>query len=582
VNPVSDGFLRVLKPPYTGDPIDWLEKNFRIPFSARSERFRRDNSPHMNDPIRAATGLKHKKVVIRACTGAGKTTLLEATAVFNVGVEHGPMLVVGQTDADTKDWVESRYAPIIDACKVLHPYLQESRHKRRNDAILWRHMAQYFTGPNLSGLQAKSIRFCYGDETWLWEHGMIGEMKGRHHDRWNQKTILVTQGCETSSDEPHDMDSEYAEGDDRRREWQCTECKEWQLYAWENIKYDEVRRKSGSLDYDKTGGTARMECRFCGWKYPDESPFRRGLSENARWTPYNAENASRNEDGSIKVASFWVPAWAVWWIPWRDIVVEWLKAQAANKVGDQEPLRTWTMKRAAQPWVLDSQKVTDSDVRSMVSPTYNLKTCPIDPIFVSMCADPGERMTHWSIMAWSESGEGYIIDYGTTLSAANLLTISEKFEYPILGTGRVAKVNKGLIDSGDFAEEIYHVCYNSSSETFSPSKGSGAGTGGKNWHAQPLKEYGGIILYTYLDYQAKTELYFRKISKKAKPRIYFPADSSDEFLHGFTGQKIVISEKGRREWKKIPWDHYGDTVKLHLVCSWALGITPPVEPDLET
>jgi phage terminase large subunit GpA-like protein len=569
---LTAAFLRAKKTPFTDDPINWLEEHFRIPFSARSQRFKRDNAPHLSEIIRCAVALQYQKLVVRGATGAGKTTLLEATAVFNVGVEYGPMLLVGQTNEDVKVWVESRYMPIIDACTVLHEHLPEDRHKKRNDAVLWKHMAQYFTGANISGLQEKSIRFCYGDETWLWERGRVGELKARHHNRWNRKTILVSQGWETSSDEPHDMEAEYAEGDDRRREFQCPECGEWQLYAWEQIKYSPVLGTNFSIDKEKTGSTARMECRFCRHEIPDTSAARRSLAENARWTPYNAEDAARHEDGSIKVASFHCPAWVVWWIPWREIVIDWLKAQHAKKIGDLEPFRLWTMKVAAQPWVLDTTKITDSDVRGMVNSDYAQRTCPIEPALVTMCADVGERVTHYSVCAWSWDGECYVIDYGTTLAPINLIAIAQESQYPIVlnkqPAGMVAKVNVGLIDSGDFTEEIYTVCRSQSVDIFSPSKGSGAQFGRNVWHAQELKEYGGIVLYTYVDYHAKQELYINKIAKKTKPRLYFPADSSDEFLHGFTGQKIVVSDKGRREFKEIPWDHFGDTVKLHLVCWW--------------
>ena len=88
--------------------------------------------------------------------------MLEATSMFAVGVEHGPMLIVGQTDKDSKDWSESRFSAEIDACEEVHQYLPDDRHDRRKIEIMWKHMAMFFTGPNLSGLQAKSIRFCYG------------------------------------------------------------------------------------------------------------------------------------------------------------------------------------------------------------------------------------------------------------------------------------------------------------------------------------------------------------------------------------------------------------------------------------
>ena len=107
MHPLVQGYVEGCKPPFTGDPISWLETHFKIPFSARSKRFHRNNAPHLNDIIRTAVDLPHKKVVVRACTGAGKTTVLEAISIFVVGVEHGPMLIVGQTDKDIKDWSEA-------------------------------------------------------------------------------------------------------------------------------------------------------------------------------------------------------------------------------------------------------------------------------------------------------------------------------------------------------------------------------------------------------------------------------------------------------------------------------------------
>ena len=55
----------------------------------------------------------------------------------------------------------SRYSPIIDACKVLHPWLLESRHKRRNDAILWRQKEQFSDGVGygwIDGLKAHAAQ----------------------------------------------------------------------------------------------------------------------------------------------------------------------------------------------------------------------------------------------------------------------------------------------------------------------------------------------------------------------------------------------------------------------------------------
>lgn len=564
MHPLIEGVLKGCKPPFVGDPIDWLEKHFKIPFSARSKNFHRSQAPHLNDIIRASVDLAHKKVVVRACTGAGKTTVLEATCIFNVGIEWGPMLVVGQTDKDIKDWSESRYSSEIDACEEIHQYLPEDRHDRRKTEIMWKHMAQFFTGPNLSGLQAKSMRFCYGDETWIWARGMIREMMARHHDRWNRKTILVSQGWESTSDDPHDMDAQYEEGDDRRRGFVCPKCDRWQEYRWEQVKYEEIQIAGSSrIDFDKTGRTARYACEHpdCGHEIADTAQERRAIAESGSYRAFNPHHMQG-------VASFQCPAWAVWWIPWAELAVEWIKANKAAKRGDTEPLRSWQMKRAAKVWILDAQKVTDDDVHRMRDTSYRRGECPIEPCLVTMCADPGERQTHWSVEAWSEMGESYVLDYGTTLSPDSLIGIARKLEYPIKGTDRAAKIETGLIDSGDFTDEVYAVC-SASEGIFWPSKGSGAQMG--TWRASELKEYALLMLYTYVDYQAKVSLYINKIAKKIPPKLHFPGDVSEDFLLGHCGQRIIEAERGRgKKWKKVAGDHFGDCSKLHIVCWWAL------------
>lgn len=565
MHPIIAGVLQGCKPPFTGDPIDWLEKHFKIPFSSRSKNFNRLQAPHLNDIIRAAVDLPHKKVVVRACTGAGKTTVLEATSIFVIGVEHGPMLIVGQTDKDIKDWAESRFSAEIDACEEIHQYLPDDRHDRRKTEIMWKHMAQFFTGPNLSGLQAKSMRFCYGDETWIWDRGMIREMTARHHDRWNRKTILMTQGWESANDDPHDMDVQYEEGDDRRRGFVCPKCDRWQEYRWEQIQYDEIQIPGTQrIDYDKTGRTARYACEHadCDHEIKDSAQERRAIAESGSYRPFNPHHMAG-------VASFQCPAWAVWWIPWAELAVEWIKANKAKNRGDTELLRQWQMKRAAKVWLLDAARVTDDDVHAMRDTSYRRGECPIEPCLVTVCADPGERQTHWSVEAWSPMGESWVIDYGTVLAIEDLIELSKKLEYPIRGTDKTCKPSGGgLIDSGDFTDRVYAACA-ASGGMFFPSKGSGAQFG--TWTQSDLKNYESLFLYTYVDFQAKVSLYTDRIAKKLPPRLHFPGDVSEDFLLGHMGQRIIEAEKGRgKTWKKVAGDHFGDCSKLNLVCWWIL------------
>lgn len=548
---------------HVGTAVSWLEKWFKIPHSSRSTTFDHRNAPHLNDIIEACCDLHHQKVVVKACTGAGKTTVMEAVTMFAIGVEPGPMLIAGATDKDIKDWAESRLIPELNACKPISAIMDGmDRHDKRKTEILFPHMALFLTGANLSGLQAKSIRYCYGDETWIWDKGMVGEMKARHHDRWNRKTILVTQGWETDREMPHDMDAEYSEGDDRRRGFTCPECGTWQTYEWNQIKYEKIQlAESEKIDFNATAKSARYECISCLTEFADTSESRRKLAMAGSYRAFNSHPMER-------VASFTCPAWAVWWIPWGDLVVEWIKANDAKSKGDIEPLKKFTMKRAAAVWESEQTRVKDTDVIGMKSDLYRLKECPVVPALVTIAADVGERRTHWSVQAWEKNGTSYVIDHGTCLGPEDLLTLIPSMEYPIIGTDERCKVMNGLIDSGDFTEHVYNVCLRSGG-TLYPSKGSGANSG--TYRESRLENYGNYPLYLYSDYQAKTALYEGKIARKENPRLYFASDVDEEFLVGHMGQRKVASKDGKsRTWKSVAQDHYGDCSKLHLVQWWIM------------
>lgn len=565
MSPLVQGIKEGVFRRHVGSAVSWLEKWFRIPHSARSTTFNSNNAPHLNDIIEACCDLNHQKVVVRACTGAGKTTVMEAVSLFAIAVEPGPMLIAGSTDKDIKDWAESRLIPELKACKPIAAIMDGmDRHDKRKTEMLFPHMSMFLTGANISGLQAKSIRYCYGDETWIWEKGMIGEMKARHHDRWNRKTILVTQGWETDKEAPHDMDTEYAEGDDRRRGFQCPSCSKWQLYKWEQIKYERVTLPdSDVIDYDATAKTTRYKCEFeeCKATFPDTSENRRRLAMAGSYRAFNPYPMAR-------VTSITCPAWAVWWIPWGDLVVEWIKANEAKHRGDIEPLKKFTMKRGAGVWENIHTRVSDADVTSMRSDDFKLKECPIDPALVTLCSDVGEKRTHWSVQAWARDGTSYVIDHGTVLGPEDLLGLIPTLEYPIRGTDRVAKIQQGLIDSGDFTELVYNVCLRSG-QTLYPSKGSGAQVG--TFRESKLDNYGGLPLYLYSDYQAKCALYESKIGKKDAPRLFFASDVSEEFMVGHMGQrKIDSQDRKTKTWKSVSQDHYGDCSKLHVVIWWIL------------
>jgi hypothetical protein len=189
---------------------------------------------------------------------------------------------------------------------------------------------------------------------------------------------------------------------------------------------------------------------------------------------------------------------------------------------------------------------------------------------LTLCADPGERQTHWTVEARIQSGESWVIDYGTVLAIEDLISPAFLEARRYAFGEKIFTPRFGLIDSGWSAERVYSVCSRSGG-LFIPSKGSTAAFG--TWNQSAINGYPGLRLVTYIDHTAKLELYLERINKKMPPPLHLPADIGQDFVSGHSGQQLLQNKNSRLApffWKKVPEDHYGDCSKLHGVAWWVL------------
>lgn len=342
MSPLVQGILDTLRPQFRESVLSWIEEHVSIPHSARSTRFDRSVAPWLNDIFEAIQNDHVRQIVVAAPTGGAKTTLLECLIPYVVAAQPGPMLLAGQTDDMAKEWAESRLIPMLNACAPVAQLFPADRHAKRKTAIMFPHMALFLVGSNISSLQEKSVRYAYGDEVWQWKAGMVGELKKRHHDRWNRKTILVSQGA----DDGHDFHLEFDSGEVFEWGYTCSGCGEWRKWLWAEIQYEEHRTESGEFDWGRIAETVRYCCGGCGHETPNTTAARRAMA---------AASSYRAQAGNPVAGhrSYHWPAWAVWWVDWADLVREWLTANALKRRGVIDDLRQFIQKRAAERWKVD-------------------------------------------------------------------------------------------------------------------------------------------------------------------------------------------------------------------------------------
>lgn len=555
LRPLLDGAVVALRQTDNSGILDWAERHVQFPHSDRAKRFSRQQAPWLNGPLEAATDADTREILLMAPVGSGKTTMFEALACWIVAREPGGAMFVLQSDTDATDWAETRLRRVLESCPPIAPLWPKNRHQKRKAAILFPHMPLFVNGANINNLQSKSLRWCIGDEVWLWKPGLVEEFRRRTHDRWNSKRIFVGQAGEAEDE----FSKAYESADRWEFQWCCPTCGARQPWRWGAVKYDLGLLADGQVDWKRLAESVRIAC-DCGAEFADKPEVRRAMAASGEYVMI-----ARGMNGR---KAFTYPAMAVWWIPWATLVEEWVKANAEEKRGNTDPLRQFKQKRLAQPWEDQGGGAKDEEVLKVRS-DYRTGVCPLtDPWFVTLCSDPGQAQTHWSVAAHTRSGEIWVFDYGECLAPEDLLTLAAR-GWPVAGKDGQAFIQAGLVDSGDFTERIYDVCAASRGVLF-PSKGSG-GTFG-TWTQTELKERGGLMLYTYIDRAAKVSVYIERIALLKPPRLHFPMDATEDFLRGHMGQRLVPSKTGKiKEWRKVAGDHYGDCTKLHLVAHWILA-----------
>ena len=434
MNP-ADFFRLGVIPPSDQSPAEWATIHVRLPYSARQPNFA--ITPWLREPMEAVADNEVKEICLLAPVGSGKSTMVEAAVQWSIVEDPGDTLCVMQTDEEASTWAETRLMRSMRECGPIRPLWPEDSKKVRKTQYLFPHVTIHVAGANKSSLQSKTIRWAWGDEVWIWVPGMIEELRRRRHDQWNARTVLMSQ----AGDEKSEWHQAYELTDKREFHWLC-ECGEWHPYDWNHVQYDRIEDAEGRLDAIATSESARMVCPSCQKIYADDVQIRRNLSEGGK---YLATTTSKKR-GHI---GFHFNSMAIWWVPWRELVAEWLQADTMRRRGAFDGFRQFCQKRLAQFWNNDLEEERD-ELRTY---GYSMSTTGPDRVdgeahrFMTIDV---QRDHFWAcIRAWNFDGTSKLLFYGKV----NTVEGCEE-----LRTRYAVEPQKTWIDTGYEAGRVYDWC----------------------------------------------------------------------------------------------------------------------------
>jgi phage terminase large subunit GpA-like protein len=572
MNPLASGIRDGIKLAYDGTILDWAEAHVKFPNSDRASRFDRTVAPWMNDVLLAVTDDEATQVFLRASTGSGKTTMMETLACFIVAQKPGPTLFVGQTDDMVKDWTESRLLPIFRDCEPVRALFPEDRHALRKTTIFFPHMVLFAGGANMTNLQEKSMRYCIGDEVWRWKDGMIKELKARHHDRWNRKTFLCSQGGSSTDEMEHEWDS----GTREVWGWTCPQCSAWQRYTFDAIKFEQPKNAAGEMLWDQVQDSVFMECEHCKAQYRDTAATRRNLANTATFRSLNPNPVRGHR-------SFEVPAYAVWWIPWFSIVKEWIEANDAKSNGNLEPLKQFIQKRKAQTW----QEEIISDLPEITAGDYS-KSEFIDGQKIDgehrrfLCVDKQRDHFWYVIRAFRMDGSSMLLAEGKILTWETIESLALQYNIP----------NRAVvIDAGYDTPLVYERCARNG---WTASHGSGQdGFSHTESNGRRVKKFVSKIETAVAGSDNLRAFYFFHSNEKIKdklaamrqpdavPKWETPRDASNDYRAQMVAEmkKDIVNSKTKQvetRWVRIGGrpNHLFDCECIALASAMLAGVLP--------
>ena len=458
----------VLKPSDSGDIVDWLEDNVHaIPDSPMPGPFRSERTPWIAEALRIAADPETRLLTILASIQSGKSLFARLLTCHIIANAPGPTMVLQATDPEAKDFALRYLRPVWANCPPVKERISVDDMDRSTTTDFDR-MTLYCRGIwNEANLQRLSLRYTIADECWMAPPGHLAELSARVTAfGWMGKRIFMSQGGKAGQ-EFHQL---HETTDQRDWNFRCPKCDHLQPWVWEQIRFPEDAKVSGSWDLQRVNAGTTYECASCRTLLPDTNATR--LEANARGT-FIATASSTN---SGHIGLHWN---ALATMSWGELGVLMLKAkESVDQYGDDNARMQFKQKRLAMGWSEEGGEMTTTaeaanykmgdawDAEAMISPKGRVieqTDAPQGSIpFRTMGVDV-QRGHFWVVIRrWAKTGHSRLMAFSRIESWDN-----------IEAYGKQHGVHPAMVfvDSGDNTTEVYREC---AKRNWKTAKGSGS------------------------------------------------------------------------------------------------------------
>lgn len=441
-----------IRPPSDLPAWQWMEREIVLDrgTSRLPGPYKTDLTPMVRNVTDAYQQAKTRRVVLMVSAQSAKTQLV--MNLFNWVVNEDPdpsMWVMANADM-MEEFLKKKLLPSIEHCEVTAEKIPADRRSISRGAILFDTMFLVMRGSNSrSKLQSDPIRNFFFDERREWAPGAIDLVRKRARSYENSRELSVgTAGVD--GDELH---GDWKEGSQTLFHWRCPHCQHSQPFRFGQsrtpifeeerekggVKWDdnETTRPGGVWNFAELEKSVRYECEKCEGRIT--SAMKSGLLQTLHPVDYNP-----HAPDSVK--SF---HWNALYMPWpscsfEELAKEFLKANEAQKIGNQHPLKAFVTETLGEPW-------RDERRQQLIRPPeHDGKVEVTTEKFRVMTIDVQKRDFWYVIRAWWPDSSSKLIAYGHVDSVAELNRIRLAHRVPAFLTA---------MDAGYNQEDTIGTCY---------------------------------------------------------------------------------------------------------------------------
>ena len=429
-----------------------------------------------------------------------------------------------------------------------------------------RGMDIYFSGSFTAGaFSNKTASWVFNDEVDL--YGEISAEGDTIENFWSRAKGLddgfqVVLSKPAMKDGP--IDSFYQLGNQEQWEMPCPHCGFRQVLDWDRVTFSHCKDLTGFWDKERILDETFYRCAGQGCEIRNHQ--KGVMNEAGLWVP-----TAKGDPEIITQHISDLPSM------YDDSSFGHLAKQfvTALEVGDRRLLQTFRQQRLGLGWEEKIQKIESIDVLKLRRP-YRRGIIPEAGCRLVAGMDIGDYANNrWMIYACNPKAEMWLIDWGSAEGPRDIIKLMQSKQYECRATGAKQRIEYAFIDARYRSQEVLETCLMAPRVIF-PCVGIYTRVGGRSIsYAQIKNQPQGLGLLSFVDSDAKFDLYIDTIKGQKPPGLYWPEDVGDQVVREHTAERLIQ----KKHTNKIEFDdkirspnHFGDCTKIARIgFDWLIG-----------